>query len=345
MTRITKVYKKIGNVIAAVLLTTIVLITNENIFSISTDKEYYIATTDLNVRTGAGTQNSVIFTLQKGNEVEVLIKKNNWYQIKYLEKKGYVYSEYLEYSRTEQNTNLQSFNKKISFIGKGIIACIILIVSLLIFRKVRNLKLLKSVTKIKRGTRSERDLVLKLLKYGIPAKMIFHDLYLSKNNGEFTQIDIVVITGVGIIVFEVKDYSGWIYGAGNQTQWTKVLAYGKKKFRFYNPIMQNNKHISELKKNHNLFNNVPFYSILLFYGDCVLKDVNYIPKGTFLVKSKRVNDILKIILKQNEPVEYKNIDEMLGILKEAVENGESKENQIKHIENIKDMIGKERIFE
>jgi hypothetical protein len=36
---------------------------------------------------------------------------------------------------------------------------------------------------------------------------------------------------------------------------------------------------------------------------------------------------------------------MLGILKEAVENGESKENQIKHIENIKDMIGKERIFE
>lgn len=345
MTRRTKINNKIGNLIVAVLLIIIVLTTNENIFSLSTDKEYYIATTDLNVRTGAGTQYSVIFTLQKGNEVEVLIKENNWYQIKYLEKKGFVYSEYLEYNRTEQNKNFQSFNKTISLIGIGLIACIVLIVSLLIFRKLRNINLLKTVTKTKRGTRSERDLVLKLLKYGIPAKMIFHDLYLSRNNDEFSQIDLVVITDVGIIVFEVKDYSGWIYGAGNQTQWTKVLAYGKKKFRFYNPIMQNNKHISELKKNLNIFKNVPFYSIVLFYGDCVLKDVNYIPKGTFLVKSKRVNEVLKIIFKQNAPVEYPNIDEMLGLLKEAVENGESQENQIKHIENIKDMIGKERIFE
>jgi uncharacterized protein YraI len=335
---------KTSKVLTAVLLVFIVFIGNEYLISFSKEKEYYIATTDLNVRNGAGTQHSVIFTLQKGNEVEVLYKNNNWYKIKYLEKKGYAYSEYLEYSRTEQNTNLQSFYKTISLIGKGIIAFIILIVSSLIYKKVRDKKLLKTVTKTKRGTRSERDLVLNLLKYGIPAQMIFHDLYLSKNNDEFSQIDIVVITDVGIIVFEVKDYSGWIYGAGNQTQWTKVLAYGKKKFRFYNPIMQNIKHISELKKCLNLFN-IPFYSIVLFYGDCVLKDVNFVPKGTFLVKSKRVKDVLKIILKQNEPVEYTNIDEMIGILKEAVENGESKENQIKHIENIKDMIGKDRIFE
>jgi len=339
-----KTLKKFGKVLTAVLLVLIVLIVNENLISFSKEKEYYIAATDLNVRKGAGTQHTVLFTLQKGNEVEVLFKKNNWYQIKYLEKKGYAYSEYLEYSRTEQNTKFQSFNKTISLIGKGIIAFIILIVSLLIYKKVRDIKLLKTVSKRKRGTRSERDLVLKLLKYGIPAQMVFHDLYLRKISGEFSQIDLVVITDAGILVFEVKDYSGWIYGGGNQTQWTKVLAYGKKKFRFYNPIMQNNKHICELKKNLNLFN-VPFYSIVVFYGDCVLKDVNFVPKGTFLVKSKRVKDVLKIILKQNEPVEYTNTDEMLRILKEAVEIGESKENQIKHIENIKDMIGKERIFE
>lgn len=345
MTRRIRINKYSGNVIAAILLIIIVLFTNENFSALSTDKEYYIATTDLNVRTGAGTQHHVIFTLQKGNEVEVLIKKNNWYQIKYLERKGYAHSEYLEYSRTEQNTSFQSFNKKISFIGKGIIAFIILVVSLLIYRKVRDIKLLKTVTKTKRGTRSERDLVLKLLKYGIPAQMIFHDLYLSKKNDEFSQIDLVVLTEAGIIVFEIKDYSGWIYGSGNQSMWTQVLAYGKKKYRFYNPIMQNNKHISKLKKNLNLFNNVPFYSIVLFYGDCVLKEVNFVPKGTFLVKSNRVKDVLRVILKQNEPIEYGNINEMLGILKEAVENGESKENQIKHIENIKDMIGKERIFE
>ena len=58
-----------------------------------------------------------------------------------------------------------------------------------IFRKIRDKKLLETVTKSNRGTRTERDLVLKLLKYGIPAQAIFHDLYLKKTNGEFSQID------------------------------------------------------------------------------------------------------------------------------------------------------------
>jgi uncharacterized protein YraI len=336
--------KKISKILSVVLLVLAAFIVNENLTAFSDEKEYYIATADLNVRTGKGTQYAVIFTLQEGNEVEVLSKNNNWYQIRHLGRKGYAHSEYLKYSKTEQNRNARSFNKTISLIGKGIIACIILVVSLLILIKVRNFKLLRSVTKTNRGTRSERDLVLKLLKFGIPAKMIFHDVYLSKNNGEFSQIDLVVITDVGIMVFEVKDYSGWIYGSGYQTQWTKVLAYGKEKIRFYNPIMQNNKHIGELKKNLNLVN-VPFYSLVIFYGNCILKDIDFVPRGTFLVKSKRVKEVMKIILKQNETFEYNNIDEMLEILKEAVKNGASKENQKKHIENIKDMIGKDRIFE
>ena len=82
----------------------------------------------------------------------------------------------------------------------------------------------------------------------MPAHVIFHDLYVEKHKGYFSQIDLVVVTEVGIIVFEVKDYSGWLFGSGNQSQWTQVLAYGKQKYRFYNPIMQNNKHVTELRK-------------------------------------------------------------------------------------------------
>ena len=96
-------------------------------------------------------------------------------------------------------------------------------------------KITKNCYKIKRGTWSERDLVLTLLKHGIPAEMIFYDLYLQKYDGNFSQIDLVVIADVGIIVFEVKDYSGWIYGTGYEQRWTKVLAYDKEKYRFYNP--------------------------------------------------------------------------------------------------------------
>ena len=227
----------------------------------------------------------------------------------------------------------------------GIIGFTVLFIALIIFTAIRDRKLLNTVTKLNRGTRSERDLVVRLLKQGIPAQMIFHDLYLEKQNGGFTQIDLVVLTEVGIIVFEVKDYKGWIYGNGNYSQWTQVLAYGKKKYRFYNPIKQNSRHIAALRKRLGHWDNLPFYSIVLFYGDCEFKDVSFIPSGTFLAKSERLKKVMKNITKKNDHVRYSNLDETLKILSEAVANGESKENRMRHIENVKDMLGKDRIFD
>ncbi len=222
---------------------------------------------------------------------------------------------------------------------------LLVLVGFFIFNKIRDEKLLNTVTRSYRGTKTERDLVLKLLKYGLPAETLFHDLYISKGNGKFSQIDLVAITGVGVIVFEIKKISGWIFGNGRQSQWTKVLAYGKEKYRFYNPIMQNNTHIEVLRKQLNQLANVPFYSIVVFYGDCVLKDVSFVPNGTFLVKPLRVLEVLKIIMRNNAPIYYTNINEVLMMLKQAAENGENIETRRQHIENIKDMLGKDRIFD
>lgn len=93
----------------------------------------------------------------------------------------------------------------------------------------KNMALLRTVTNTNRGTWSERKLILKLLKHEIPAITIYHDLYVERYSGQYSQIDAVVVTRVGIIVFEVKDYSGWIFGKGYQNYWTQVLAYGKEK--------------------------------------------------------------------------------------------------------------------
>jgi len=213
-----------------------------------------------------------------------------------------------------------------------------------IFRKIYDKKLLETVTKSYRGTRTERDLVLKLLKYGIPAQTIFHDLYLKKTNGEFSQIDLVVAAKSGIIVFEVKDYSGWIFGNGQHREWTQVLAYGQDKYRFFNPIIQNNKHITEIRKKLKQFENIPFYSVVVFYGDCVLKDINFVPDGTFLVKSARIFEVLDLIMSKNKLAPYTDKFEVVKVLKEAVYNGNIKAIQIQHIENVKDMLGKHRIF-
>ena len=225
------------------------------------------------------------------------------------------------------------------------LAILLIIVLITIFNKIRDKKLLETVTNSNRGTKTERDLVLKLLKYGIPAQTIFHDLYLKRFNGDYSQIDLVVIAKVGIIVFEVKDFSGWIFGNGQHTQWTKVLAYGKAKFRFYNPIMQNKKHIRDLRKQLKQFEDVPFYSIVVFYGDCELKDINFVPEGTFLVKSSRVLEVMDIIMRNNKITQYTDKFEVLRVMKHAVQNGEHLETQTQHVENVKNMLGKHRIFD
>ena len=211
-------------------------------------------------------------------------------------------------------------------------------------RRKRERELISSVTSLDRGTSSERSLILRLLKKDFPSVTIYHDLIIKKDNGDFSQIDLVLVTSEGIIVFEVKDFSGWIYGSGNNTNWTKVLSYGKKKYKFYNPIKQNNNHISELRKTLKQFENIPFFSVIVFFGDCELKEINYVPKGTYLVKGHRVFEVLDLIKNENEPTEYTNKREVVDKLKELVSLGENVEYQKRHIENIKDMVGKDRVF-
>ena len=211
-------------------------------------------------------------------------------------------------------------------------------------RRKRERELISSVTSLSRGTNSELFLILQLLKSGIPPVTIFHDLIIKKKNNEFSQIDLVLVTSEGIIVIEVKDYSGWIYGSGNNTNWTKVLSYGKKKYKFYNPIKQNQNHIVQLRKKLKQFEKIPFFSVIIFFGDCELKEINYVPKGTYLVKSYRIFEVLNLIKTENEPTQYTNKREVVNTLKQLVSLGKNIDYQKQHIENIKDMVGNERIF-
>lgn len=309
---------------------------------------YYKTTTQLNVRTGAGLNNPVSFILEKEAEVEVIDKGSSWYKIKHSDKVGYANSKYLNYSRSASDktvfTPQQKTNIKLSIII-GLLVFVVLPVGLKLFIKVRNNKLLKTVTELNRGTKTERELILKLLKYGIPSEAIFHDLYVSIDDANFSQIDLVAITSVGIIVFEVKDYKGWIYGRGKDYKWTQVLAYGKKKYQFYNPIMQNNKHIEHLKNQLPQFATIPFYSILVFYGDCNVNNIDFVPNNTFIAKPNRIFEVINSIINSNYAVQYENINEILSVLNNAVNNGRDRNIQMQHTTNIRNMLGKDRIFD
>ena len=219
----------------------------------------------------------------------------------------------------------------------------LLVILIFILSAIKDRKLLETVTKSHRGTGTERELVLKLLKAGFPSQTIFHDLYLKNRYGNYSQIDVALATKVGIIVFEVKKYSGWIFGNASQTNWTQILAYGKQKYYFYNPILQNRKHIEDLKAKITDYQNIPIYSVVVFFGDCTFKNVT-VPKDTFLVKSPEVIRVVNKIIKESELANYKSKRDIVNILSAAVINGESTEISKKHIENINDMLEKNRAF-
>ena len=224
-----------------------------------------------------------------------------------------------------------------------IIAALIVAVVVIVRIEIQTNRLLKTVTSPDRGTGSERDLVLTLLKSGLPKETIFHDLYLKTSNGKYCQVDTVVATSVGIIVFEVKRYGGWIFGTGYQKQWTQVLAFGLEKHRFYNPVIQNKNHIENLKRQLNQ-GNVPFFSVIVFYGDCRFKDISSIPDGVFLIKPDRLLEVVQTIKETNKPAVYRSKAEVVRILREAVYNGGNISIQKQHVKNINDMLSKRRKF-
>lgn len=223
-----------------------------------------------------------------------------------------------------------------------IISFIILIYVLL---KIRDHQLLNSVTSKKRGTKSERKLILKLLKLGYSPDQIYHDLYLLKRNGYFSQIDTVLLTETAIIVFEVKEFSGWLFGTGYKPRWTQVLNYGKTKNYFQNPFFQNNNHIETLISSHPELNHIPILNVCVFFGDCEFKDINYIPQDSYLIKDHSLKQLLKDInynYRNYNPIYYSN--SIIQILKNGVRNGSDERIIHNHSNQINNNLGKNRIY-
>ena len=204
----------------------------------------------------------------------------------------------------------------------------------LIYQYVQDNKLLRTVTQNGRGTWSERNLVLRLLKSGIPSNSIYHDLYVKKNDGTYSQVDLVVVTEVGIVVIEVKKCSGWIYGVGDRKNWVQVLAYGKEKYSLYNPIFQNDGHIRTIKNSLPIHLNFPFYSMIVFYGDCKLKKISNVPSDVLVVKANKAIDTFNDIISKSLSTNFYTA-EVIAVLKKGVENGNDLEVQNIHVQNIK----------
>ena len=83
----------------------------------------------------------------------------------------------------------------------------------------------------------------------------------------------------------------------------------------------------------------------MFYGNCQLRDISFIPNGTYITTARRVLYAVDQIIQDNPPANYTDKHEIIRILRNAVENGAAPEIQEQHAQTIHDMLGKDRIFD
>lgn len=144
---------------------------------------------------------------------------------------------------------------------------------------------------------TERE--LKLVRFFGRKGKTLRNVYIPKDNGETSEIDVVYITQKGIFVFESKNYSGWIFGDEKDTYWTVMLP-NRQKNRFYNPIKQNRTHIKWLQKY--VSGDIPLFSIIVFSERCELKKVEVESTDVKVIKRDRTYAAVRDIWDSHEDV-------------------------------------------
>lgn len=166
-----------------------------------------------------------------------------------------------------------------------IVAVLLKLLSLYLKYRNSNYKLVSGNSFFKtifdKGNYGEFLTFTKLEKLSDQNKLLTN-LYIPRDDGTTTEVDLVMISPTGIYVFESKNYSGWIFGDEKNKNWTQTLENGQKN-RFYNPIWQNKAHINALKTVLNL-NDDAFKSYIIFSERCTLKKINVTSPNVKVIK-------------------------------------------------------------
>lgn len=144
------------------------------------------------------------------------------------------------------------------------------------------------------GTEGELLTMQELTKF--PGyKKVFHSCYIPTTPGHTTEADIIMVHECGVFVLECKNYSGWISGRGEEEKWIQCQErYGEiKKKEFYNPIKQNDTHLIYLDKF--IDQDVPYYSYIVFVGDCLIQDIELTSNEACVCKLKDLIENMKMV--------------------------------------------------
>ncbi len=175
-------------------------------------------------------------------------------------------------------------------------------------------------TYFSKGNWGEYKLYKKLIKVFGEDKVLTN-VYLPSQNTDTTEIDVLAVHDGIVYCYEVKNYSGYIYGKNSDKYWTQVLRY-KTKNKFYNPIRQNYAHQKALE-NFLSLHPTEIITVIVFGDKANLEHLDLRMTNVLRLKSKFTIT----------PIEGKNKDEdLIAKLKPCC--NASKEIKEKHIEQI-----------
>lgn len=187
------------------------------------------------------------------------------------------------------------------------------------------------------GKLGEYNIYTKIIDYENAGSKFLFNCYLNKENGETTEIDVIMINVRGIFVFESKNYSGWIFGNQKNLNWTQCLPNKSQtvKEQFYNPIKQNSTHINVLRKY--IEKPLPYYNIVVFADTATLKDITVEGDYIRVTNLKDLRQVLyNLMLEHNEVLNLEEINQIYSQLYPYTQvPKEVKEQHIKNIQKNK----------
>lgn len=123
---------------------------------------------------------------------------------------------------------------------------------------------------------------------------ILANVYIKKDDGSTTEVDLMMISEKGIFVFESKNYGGWIFGDEKQKMWVQTFPKGTKN-KFFNPIWQNKYHIKAVQEVLKLPGENLIHSYIVFSERCTLKKIQIHSANVHILK----RDMLKKTLTEH----------------------------------------------
>ena len=185
-----------------------------------------------------------------------------------------------------------------------------------------------------KGNKGEFN-IFKALKNVEGYKKIFANIYIPKDDGTTSEVDLVLVHEKGIIAIESKNYSGWIYGKESDYKWVQVFNK-RSKFKFYNPILQNKNHIKYLSLKLEDYYKHEYFSLIVFGNDCKLKKVSNSLTDVLVIQQAKVKRTLnKKFLDQPILLTEEEVD-LIGSHLETFSNvsDEVKAAHIKSVQNV-----------